>query len=85
MLLATMTLVTEIPVRAMLDLEEIGGEGLRDSYATLVDASPTADGVLLIADYEGTLLSFPAHHDTRIPVITYASNVLETATQEASR
>lgn len=77
MLIATKTLATEIPARAMLDLEEIGGEGLRDSYATLVDVSP--DGTHLVANYEGTLLSFALEPGTTIPVITYGfSNMLET-------
>lgn len=76
---ATKTLVTEIPARAMLDLEEIGGEGLRDEYAVLVSVDPVEGGaVVLFAEHADNLHSFLVPEDAQIPVITYAiSNMLE--------
>lgn len=76
---STKTLVTEIPARAMLDLEEIGGEGFRAEYATFVSVDPTADGLMLVAQHEGTLIALTIPPTTTIPVITYAasSNMLE--------
>jgi hypothetical protein len=78
--ISTKTLVTEIPARAMLDLEEIGGEGLRDEYAVLVSLEPTTGGLMLLVEHAGNLVSFIVSPDTTIPVITYGpSSMLETA------
>jgi hypothetical protein len=74
---STKTLVTEIPARAMLDLEEIGGEGLRDEYAVLASLDETEGGLMLLAEHAGSLIAFKIQHDTHIPVITYVSNALE--------
>ena len=80
MFISTKTLVTEIPARAMLDLEEIGGEGLRDEYAVFVSVDPVADGtILLLAMHMDTLHAFTLPDDTQLPVITYGfSTMLET-------
>lgn len=73
-LISTETLVSQIPARAMLDLEPIGGEGFSASYGTLVDVS--ADH--MVALHDGTMYSIPVSAETTIPVITYGlSNVLE--------
>lgn len=63
----------------MLDLEDLGGGGLRDAYAVLLDLMPDGEGHLLVADYEGSIVTIPAPPGTTVPVITYAiSNMLET-------
>lgn len=63
----------------MLDLEELGGGGLCAAYAILLDVMPDGEGHLLVADYEGSIVTIPAPPGTAVPVITYGiSNMLET-------
>jgi hypothetical protein len=78
---STQTLATEIPARAMLDLEPLGGEGFSEAYGTMVSAIPaTGTGLTVVVLHEGVLVAFSCQLDTTIPVVTYVSNMLETAT-----
>lgn len=84
-MLATKTPVTEIPARAMLDLEDIGDGGFRDAYAVFAMAQPVDDDSLcLFVEYDGFLVSLIVPTSATVPVITYAapgatSNMLETS------
>ena len=80
-MIATETLVTEIPARAMLDLEPLGGEGFCAEYAVFSALAPATDGgFVLLAEHAGNPVALPIDADATVPVITYGvSNMLEEA------
>ena len=59
----------------MLDLEEIGGGGFRDAYATFA----FYQGGQLFAHHDNTLVALPVEPDAMVTVITYGTTTISNA------